>query len=375
MDSATTAPQKESLHQDRLNNSPSKLPSFKFSPKRFRHHIHSSKFTSVSKRVPSVVAVSREDAIKQDEISDKKKIQSSDSKATTSLSSRSITLHKPAISISPPEKTTDESQAARSPSIIPAVSASRQELSHSASQISHGIETNLEPSTALITRRSYTGKETTTTAKINPTAAWLDQQRQHSNSLSSSTIIDAAAHPIRVPRDLNPNTTDEHNKTATSKRAIPPIRSFRSSTAKISTEMNRRIPAYRYGGGGRGEDDTEDDRDRTLRALEGNESANYHNNNVNEYRRQEEQRPAADCDDLFLNLAHDGFTPGITTRTSTSRPEKRRVSHYILLFVCLLCTPIITFTIILPSWGLKIGSNCVLCPDLLGPLVQKSKSN
>jgi len=302
-DRVGSSPPKELFHRDRINHSPSKLPSFKFTANKIRDRIRTS-FTTES----NLIAALALDNNKGTRNNNDDQTQSCDSEINTTTS------FVPAGVSMPSRENFKESEA---------TSASRQRLSQSASRISPGTETNPEPPTALITRRSYTRKETTA-ANSNPTAAWLDTQHQHSNSLP----IDAGAHSTQATRDSN--STDER------KAVIPPIRSFRSSTAKLSAEMNGRIPSYRYDGGGREDDDTEDDRDRTLRALEGSEnrSRNYYNyqtnNNINGKSGQGDQRQAVDSDDLFLNLARDGFTSGSTN--ITSRPEKRRVGHFIYLY-------------------------------------------
>lgn len=70
----------------------------------------------------------------------------------------------------------------------------------------------------------------------------------------------------------------------------------------------------------------EDDRDRTLRALEGNDRKS-------QYGGKEDQRQADDSSDYFLDLARDHLIiSGINNRNSTSKQAKRRVGCLSLFF-------------------------------------------
>jgi hypothetical protein len=155
------------------------------------------------------------------------------------------------------------------------------------------------------------------------------------HKVSPNRLQEAAAITSKTSSN-NDSIAKTEQQTApkeTRKAVIPPIRSFRSSATRKSLGMDRES-FYGYDGAGDQYQD-EDDRDRTLRALEGNyrEDSRTRRNTYSSNR--EELSPQRNNGDLFLDLALDDLSRQNSNEsddrdnatTITTATERRRVSR------------------------------------------------
>ncbi len=164
-----------------------------------------------------------------------------------------------------------------------------------------------------------------TTPKPLPALSTNNQLREIQSELSQKPVEVITSEWARDQQQLlEPSYTNEHatirieieeprSTTATPGAQVQPIRAFRpSATRTKSRKMGSRNSYYRYESGE--EDDIEDDRDQTLRALQGN----YSNSSEKPPRRSsvasrydddvpENRGGAGRTGDLFLDLAFENL--------------------------------------------------------------------
>lgn len=190
-----------------------------------------------------------------------------------------------------------------------------------ASHSSNGIETFTGPPPALSTQRSFAAEPARTTN--NSTSEWALAQQQlayqslqyQESSIDNARSTSTKSHPRGASKSLD--------ESILSRPLIPPIRSFRSSTTRPTLEMNGGS-FHRFGAA----DEQEDDRDRTLRALEGlSDEEHNEQTSVRSMEQDGVRQTNATTEDLFLKLAQDDLTSQAGDEGRLKRADNGRVSQ------------------------------------------------
>lgn len=285
------------LHAHRLDHTPSKLPAFRFADLQRSHTLPDSSPTAPPPNNRSVSDTA---------------VQRITTKSQTTTSPRE---QERALANSTETRTTSYP-----PNSSSKVQESRRGRRPPASHSSNGIETNTGPPPALSTQHSFPPEAPVRPPNTSTTQWALAQQKLTLGNLQS-------ALPAAGPEPTKDTETPQRKKTVSlpttqTRPRIPPIRSFRSSATRTSLGMDSRS-YYQYDGA-----DDREDRDQTLRALEG-----YGDNSRREtYSREPEYRDQTrnngGTEDLFLDLALDDLShgypqdkPTTTNRRTVSWPD------------------------------------------------------
>lgn len=167
-----------------------------------------------------------------------------------------------------------------------------------ASYSSNGLETKSGPPPALSSLRSYQ-LELSPKPPEQSTSEWAQQQQKL-----------LAPSYIKNNENTKPERGQLSNK-ASNRARIPPIRNFTSSSTRSSLGMGSRGSYYRYESPE--DEDMEDDRDQTLRALQGyptpqRGSASRRESNASRHEEAVEERSTPSrTGDLFLDLAFENL--------------------------------------------------------------------
>ncbi|OBT62643.1 hypothetical protein VE03_07515 [Pseudogymnoascus sp. 23342-1-I1] len=286
------------LHAHRLDHTPSKLPAFRFADLQRSHTLPGSSLTATpeshnNNRSVSDTAVQRITTTKSQTTSPREQeraLANSTEPRTTSY---------------PPNSSSKVQESRRGRSRAPA--------SHS----SNGIETHTGPPPALSSQHSFPPEAPVRPPNTSTTQWALAQQKLTLGNLQS-------ALPAAGPEPTKDNSTPQRKKTVSlpttqTRPRIPPIRSFRSSATRSSLGMEGRS-YYQYDGA-----DDREDRDHTLRALEGYEDNGRRDTFSREQEYRDQTRNNGGTEDLFLDLALDDLSHGYpqdkptTTNRRTSR--------------------------------------------------------
>lgn len=335
-----TSTSSQTLDAHRQYHNPSKLPAFRFADLKKRLHLNTT--------VPSLLPSPDNSDIPgggagsaQRQVSPHARQQQGTTSPTRDESPNTTTC-SPIAPCSPPKNTSSSQNQSVTPlpppasyfplppllpqsvprgSVISRVQDKRSRRAP-ASHSSNGIETSSGPPPALSTQRSFIADSARN--PVNPTTEWALAQQEL--ALQSTETGSTANIPTAIPTDIKESTTKPRNPRAISKsldesaspaRRIPPIRSFRSSATRTIIEMATKGHS-RYEGAS---EDQENDRDATLRALEGgfsDEEILEQRRQMNEQRRNVNTQPSTE--DLFLNLARDD------QNGDASNGARRRVS-------------------------------------------------
>ncbi|KFY85870.1 hypothetical protein V500_08068 [Pseudogymnoascus sp. VKM F-4518 (FW-2643)] len=282
------------LHAHRLDHTPSKLPAFRFADLQRSHTLPASSLTATpdshNNRSVSDTAVPR---------------------ITTKSQTTSPREQERALANSTEPRTTSYP-----PNSSSKVQESRRGRRAPASHSSNGIETHTGPPPALSTQHSFPPEAPVRPPNTSTTQWALAQQKLTLGNLQS-------ALPAAGPEPTNDRTPQRKQTvslpTTQTRPRIPPIRSFRSSATRTSLGMDSR-PYYQYDGA-----DDREDRDQTLRALEGYEDSSRRDTFSREQEYRDQTRNNGGTEDLFLDLALDDLSHGYpqdkptTTNRRTSR--------------------------------------------------------
>ncbi|KAI9740636.1 MAG: hypothetical protein M1818_004600 [Claussenomyces sp. TS43310] len=300
------------LHAHRLENTKSKLPAFRFADLKSRIRVSHGVAPSILPKETVLASTTT---------------QGTEPNATTNPTAQQIFLltGRPASPTASPVEATEGSAATRSPSSQPKSTKSRPRLRRQpASCSSNGIDTQTGPPPALSTQRSFAADPAQ--SPVSHTSEWASAQRQlaiesHNNFNSTRDDIAKTANETTKPLRAASRSLDESKL---SRPVIPPIRSFRSSAARKSLDMYPSASQHYE----EQSDGVDDDRNCTLRALEGlsNEDRFSRQSSFHAQAR-DESSVEANSEDLFLSLAQDGMSRQAGNgdiRDSMSRTERRR---------------------------------------------------
>ncbi|KFY32755.1 hypothetical protein V495_08763 [Pseudogymnoascus sp. VKM F-4514 (FW-929)] len=279
------------LHAHRLDHTPSKLPAFRFADLQRAQTLPTTSLTVTpdnhnNNRSLSDTAVQR---------------------ITTKSQTTSPREQERALANSTETRTTS----------YPPNSSERRGRRAPASHSSNGIETHTGPPPALSTQHSFPPEAPVRPPNTSTTQWALAQQKLTLGNLQSALLPAAGPEPTK---DSTPQRKQTVSAPTTQTRPkIPPIRSFRSSATRTSLGMDSR-PYYQYDGA-----DDREDRDQTLRALEGYEDNSRRDTFSREQEYRDQTRNNGGTEDLFLDLALDDLSHGYpqdkptTTNRRTSR--------------------------------------------------------
>ncbi|OBT42093.1 hypothetical protein VE00_06530 [Pseudogymnoascus sp. WSF 3629] len=284
------------LHAHRLDHTPSKLPAFRFADLQRSHTLPDSSLTapatphSHNNRLVSYTAVQR---------------------ITTKSQTTSPREQERALANSTEPRTTSYP-----PNSSSKVQEPRRGRRPPASHSSNGIETHTGPPPALSTQHSFPPEAPVRPPNTSTTQWALAQQKLTLGNLQSS------AQPAGGPEPTKDNSTPQRKKTVSlpttqTRPRIPPIRSFRSSATRTSLGMDSRS-YYQYDGA-----DDREDRDQTLRALEGYEDNSRRDTYSREQEYRDQTRNNAGTEDLFLDLALDDLSHGYPQDKPTTTTNRR----------------------------------------------------
>lgn len=287
------------VHAHRLDHTPSKLPAFRFADLQRSHTLPGSSLTappdSHNNRSVSDTAVQRITTKSQTTLprEQERALANSTESRTTSY---------------PPNSSSKVQESRRGRSRAPAL--------HS----SNGIETHTGPPPALSTQHSFPPEAPVRPPNTSTTQWALAQQKLTLGNLQSAPSA-AGPEPTKDTRTPQRKKTVSLPTTQTRPR-IPPIRSFRASATRSSLGMDNR-PYYQYDGA-----NDREDRDQTLRALEGYEDNSRRDTFSREQEYRDQSRNNGGTEDLFLDLALDDLShgypqdkPTTTNRRTVSWPD------------------------------------------------------
>lgn len=279
------------LHAHRLDHTPSKLPAFRFADLQRAQTLPTTSLTVTpdahnNNRSLSDTAVQR---------------------ITTKSQTTSPREQERALANSTETRTTS----------YPPNSSERRGRRAPASHSSNGIETHTGPPPALSTQHSFPPEAPVRPPNTSTTQWALAQQKLTLGNLQSALLPAAGPEPTK---DSTPQRKQTVSAPTTQTRPkIPPIRSFRSSATRTSLGMDSR-PYYQYDGA-----DDREDRDQTLRALEGYEDNSRRDTFSREQEYRDQTRNNGGTEDLFLDLALDDLSHGYPQDKPTTT-NRRTVS-------------------------------------------------
>ncbi|KFY40425.1 hypothetical protein V494_03508 [Pseudogymnoascus sp. VKM F-4513 (FW-928)] len=288
------------LHAHRLDHTPSKLPAFRFADLQRSQTLPDSSPTSApphshNNRSVSDTAVQR---------------------ITTKSQTTSPREQERALANSTETRTTSYP-----PNSSSRVQESRRGRRAPASHSSNGIETYTGPPPALSTQHSFPSEAPARPPNTSTTQWALAQQKLTLGNLHS-------ALPAAGPEPTKAGTPQRKESvslpTTQTRPRIPPIRSFRSSATRSSLGMDSR-PYYQYDGA-----DDREDRDQTLRALEGYEDNSRRDTFSREQEYRDQTRNNGGTEDLFLDLALDDLSHGYPQEKPVTTTTNRRTSRIAL---------------------------------------------
>jgi hypothetical protein len=294
------------LHAHRLDHTPSKLPAFRFADLQRSHTLPASSLTTATpdshNNNTSIPDTSPQNTTKQ---------------KTTSPPDQD---RAPAISTEP--------RTSYPPNSASKLQEYRRGRKPPASHSSNGIETHTGPPPALSTQHSFPPEAPVRPPNKSTTQWALAQQKLTLGNLQSAPSPEGP----EPTKDRKPQRQQTVSLPATTRPRIPPIRSFRSSATRASLGMDSRS-YYQYDGA-----DDHEDRDRTLRALEG--YANEDNSRRDSFSREQEYRDQTRnngrTEDLFLDLALDDLSQS-NSQVKTATANRRTVSCVLASIPPLLC--------------------------------------